>query len=686
MPKVFAPIALIILLLFNGGCLPALVSSGPEVSTPAPIIATTPQGLLDAAEAAYNRGNFQEAVDNYQRYLQSAPTSPRLPAILASYGLAAEKAGLFSQALNAYQRLTTDFPQDPFAAEAQLRLAEINLAAGDAALAAKLAQQNLETEKNPANQAALTLTLAQAQWVLKDYRAALTNFLSVWGTSTGQLKVRAQEGVVGCLTRLDQETLGEIQLEYGQKYPADVITYLMARQAVQDGDKEWVTAQAGYFTQAFPQSALAPQMALLVQTVNTPSSPMPPLPFADNYNPIKTASQAKVSQSIPATMGNLNRLESLPGDYLVALVLPLSAQGAGKYAQEVAAGLNLAIENFAPGRLGVQVMDTKGSPEEAARLVKEAAANPKILAVVGPFLSRETTLAAQAAQKARLPLIAISQSMDITNLGSDIFRIFLTPKHQAEAVARYAIQVQGHQTLGILYPDDNFGRPVRGYFEDEVNRLGARVTVADSYDPENSDWNEAVTRLTGGKGQRQADSSYQAETGFTALYLPDSAATVSQILPQMAFHDVTRMQYLGSPLWLNQSFLAGSARYIQGAVVPAAISDLSQRSESRYFIDTFVKANQRQPDQFAAYGYDAGLAIIKALGQGATSRSQLRQALTQNTPVPGATGPFVFNSKGEYIVEPLLLSVKDREFILLREPTQPGNSNPIQTNPKPLSF
>lgn len=690
MPKFFTSIALFILLFCGSGCLPALVGTGggsSDPKTPGSQTTTTPQGILEAAEAAYSQGNYRVASDNYQRYLQNASVSPRLPAILASYGLAAEKAGLFPQAINAYQRLTSEFPLDPFSAEARLRLAEVHLAAGDAAKASELARKILETETAPGPKAALTLTLAKAQWVLKDYKGALDNFLSVWGTTSGQTKVEAQEGTVNCLVRSDQTALEEAQLEYGLSFPAAQATYLLAYRAAEVGDKEWVKAQSEYFNQAFPQDALAPQMALLVKAVNTTGTTLPPLPFNKDYNPVKVAGQGEMGPSVPASMMNtLGGLDSLPGEYMLAVILPLSEQSTGKYAQEVAAGLKQAVDNFASGRLGLQLMDTKGIPEEAARLVKEAAANPKILAVVGPFLSRETTQAAQAAQRARLPLIAISQNMDITSLGSDIFRIFLTPKHQAEAVARYAIQVQGHKALGIMYPEDNFGRPVRGYFENKVNQLGGRVTVADAYTPGTEDWNEAVTRLTGRKGQRQVDSSYQAETGFTALYLPDSATTVSQILPHMAFHDVTRMQYLGSPLWLNESFLAGSARYIQGSVIPAVISDLSQRPESLHFIETFTKANGREPDQFAAYGYDAGLALIKALSQGATSRNGIRSALTQGTPVPGATGPFIFNSKGEYVVEPLLLSVKDRALILLREPSQPGSYSSTENASQPLRF
>jgi ABC-type branched-subunit amino acid transport system substrate-binding protein len=144
-------------------------------------------------------------------------------------------------------------------------------------------------------------------------------------------------------------------------------------------------------------------------------------------------------------------------------------------------------------------------------------------------------------------------------------------------------------------------------------------------------------------------------------------------LPLLAFHDITRLPILGSTLWLDDSdFLAGSSRYLQGAAIPAPLSALSQRPESQNFFDRFKRAYGRAPSQFAAYGYDAGLALIQALGQGADSRETLRQALLRGATTPGVTGPFSFDRDGEYQVEPLLLAIQEREFVLLREPDSAG--------------
>jgi ABC-type branched-subunit amino acid transport system substrate-binding protein len=73
---------------------------------------------------------------------------------------------------------------------------------------------------------------------------------------------------------------------------------------------------------------------------------------------------------------------------------------------------------------------------------------------------------------------------------------------------------------------------------------------------------------------------------------------------------------------------------------------------------------------YAAFGYDAGVAVISALSSGATSRDALRKALSSFATFPGATGPFAFDAEGEYRVEPVFITVKGSEFKLLKDSGQ----------------
>jgi ABC-type branched-subunit amino acid transport system substrate-binding protein len=379
--------------------------------------------------------------------------------------------------------------------------------------------------------------------------------------------------------------------------------------------------------------------------------------------------QAVALSSAPSvpTDPSLAPFGGAPGQVLVGALLPLTVDQSAKFAGQILSGLKLALAPLGD-RVAVVPLDTRGDPGQAVRLVHEAAANQNMLILVGPLTSREALAAAQTAQTAQIPVIAISQRLGLTSGRPMVFRLFLTPKHQAEAVARYAVGVKGLRRLATLHPNDGYGQAMAEFFQTEVQRLGATITRVAAYEPSSPDWTSAVGQLSGTGSIRRASTTYQAPVDFEAVFIPDSPGNIGQILPQMAYHDLTRMVYLGTPLWLTKELAQTSGRYMTNSVIPDAFNSLSERREANRFRDGFSRAFGHDPDQFAAYGYDAGLAVVDALGRGAGTRAEMVRALATGGPYRGATGPFKFDSEGDYQVQPMMLTVKDGAFILLAEP------------------
>jgi ABC-type branched-subunit amino acid transport system substrate-binding protein len=368
-------------------------------------------------------------------------------------------------------------------------------------------------------------------------------------------------------------------------------------------------------------------------------------------------------------------MSGLSGRVVVGALLQLTSADTSQAAQNniklsrfVLDGLRLALKD--QPNIILEEMDTAGDPGQVVKLVHEAAARPEVMVLVGPISSREALAAAQTAQTTNIPIILISQRLGVTVGRSMVFRIFFTPKHQAEAVARYAIRNMEISRLGALYPNDQYGQSMVGFFRDEVQRLGAQLGAVDAYNPGQSEYTEAVNRLTGGKSVRHASTSYQAPVDFEALYLPDSASTIAQILPLMAYNDVTKMLYLGSPLWLVPELAQNYGRYMQGAIIPAAISSLSERSQTVNFRESFERATGQPAEQFGAYGYDAGVALNRIFSAGAGNRAEIVRALQAIRPFEGATGPFSFNQEGDYQVDPMIITVDGNAFKLLAEPSE----------------
>ena len=623
------------------------------------------QDLATQGSAAYDRGDYQGAAALYQRYLAQNPTGARRESILALAGLSSERASRYREAANYYQALLSEFPQSSYAASVKSRLPDLLILSDDAAGAWQLANSLAASERSAATKAAIKLSAGRAALILSRYQDAAVSFIEAMASSGS--RDAAREGLSAALSRLDQQTLYVMARQYGQNYPGPEAFWFYARAAALSGDANALAERVAYFRRYFPNHPwLASLDAMAANPASAKSAPVPGASF--NPRPSPSAVALSSAPSVPAGPPPGANFSGAPGQILVGALLPLTVDQSAKFAGQILSGLRLGLASLGD-KVAVIPLDTKGDAGAAVKLVHEAAANPGMLILVGPLTSREALAAAQTAQTAQIPVIAISQRLGLTNGRPMVYRLFLTPKHQAEAVARYAVVKKGLRRLAALHPNDGYGQAMAGFFQTEVQRLGATITRTAAYNPGSADWSSAVGQLTGEGSIRRASTTYQAPVDFEAVFIPDSPGSVGQILPQMAYHDLTRMTYLGTPLWLTRELAQTSGRYMANSVIPDAFNSLSERREAVRFRSDYSRAFGQDPDQFAAYGYDAGLAIAAAVKRGAGTRAEMAQALSTLGPFPGATGPFSFDQEGEYQVQPMMLTVKDGAFILLEEPS-----------------
>ncbi|MDR2443096.1 MAG: penicillin-binding protein activator, partial [Deltaproteobacteria bacterium] len=621
--------------------------------------------LTIQAGQAYDRGDYATAANLYRRYLSQNPQSPRRETILALAGLSSELSGQFIQAIDLYQSLAGEFPNGAYTPRVNPRIVELYLLANRPDEALSRANALIPNETDLASQAALRLSAARALFTLKRYLPALTVYISAMSGATTSTRDQANQGVLACLWHLDDEELSNIFRQYGQNYPGPEAYFHLTRLAALKGDSPLFNERSTFFQRYFPTHPWLAALGALQTNPSTAGAQVPGL----NYDPKPLASSVAIAQRPQLAGGAPGTFSESTGygSIKVGALLPLSVDQNSRFAADILAGLKLALVNLAH-KVTIVTFDTTGDPALTVKLVYEAANDPSMVVLVGPLNSPEALAAAQTAQTASLPMIATSQRLGLNQGRPMVFRVFLTPKHQAEAVARYAVKVKGMTRLGVLYPNDSYGQAMMGFYRSELERLGGQLTASVYYDPATRDWNQAIASLTGGKSVRRAMASYQAPVDFEALYIPDTPGNLNQILPQMAFHDVTRMVYLGTPLWLTSELPKNSGRYLASSLIPTAFNILSTRQESVYFRDRYQQTTGREPNQFAAYGYDAGLAVATAINAGASSRAQMVTALSTMGPFSGATGPFSFDYEGEYQVEPLILSIEGDEYVVVAEP------------------
>ena len=122
------------------------------------------------------------------------------------------------------------------------------------------------------------------------------------------------------------------------------------------------------------------------------------------------------------------------------ILLPLSGDH-GHLGAQLLDSLTLALDESS----GVSwtVLDTEGEADRARRLVREAAANPANLVILGPFGAAESRAAGDVAIEGGIPMLALTSEAGVELSGVEVFRMRVSPEFQARQASVQAFAQAG---------------------------------------------------------------------------------------------------------------------------------------------------------------------------------------------------------------------------------------------------
>jgi len=376
----------------------------------------------------------------------------------------------------------------------------------------------------------------------------------------------------------------------------------------------------------------------------------------------------------------------------IGVEVPLSGPYAD-FGRSVLRGVSLGLSLFdeQPGRFRLMVRDTRGEPQRAVQATRDLAQEGARL-ILGPMRSVEAAASAPYAQDARVPLLALAARPDLPFLGSYIFRMGVTASEQVDALVGFSMEALEAQRFAILYPRDDYGKSFKNLFWDEVERRGGRVVAAESYEPGAVDIQTEVKKLVGlyyltdsererirrrdrlerRREQHEEElrspelSDLPPYIDFDALFIPDAAAQVGVVLPQLRFYDVADVTLLGPSEWNDPKLVELAANEAEGAVFVDTFDPRSQDPRVQDFIARYFAAYGEAPDAYAAEAFDAAVLLTRLIERGARSPSELARNLmgfAQDIPdYRGVAGLIGFDEVGGSRRELSLLTVRRRKI------------------------
>lgn len=322
-----------------------------------------------------------------------------------------------------------------------------------------------------------------------------------------------------------------------------------------------------------------------------------------------------------------------------AVVLGLAAPLDEAYGASTRLGAELAVRQInadggIEGRpLELQLQNDSANPQRAIRVARALADDPAVVGVVGHVNSGTMTAAGPIYDENELAAVATSATSPlVAGLGPWVFRIASSDSANAVALAQRAQQLG--QRIAVLYANDDYGRGLATSFRDAVTAAGGRVVESDPYLETTEDFSPYLERM-----RRQA-----VDLVFIAGLEEGAARAIRQA------------QAIG----LDARFIGGDG--VEGLVGMGPAYDGTRvgllfhpdaNPAARDFAAAYRAAYGRDPDSFAASGYDAVRLIARAVREGAADRASIREHLEEvgraggSGPFEGATGTLRFDERGD---------------------------------------
>ena len=592
---------LVVLLLPSCGTLPPRFPPSPS-----PVEARqAEENLFNTAEASYRRQVYHRARLQYLTYLER-------------------------------------YPQGKYALAARLKEAELLGLMGDWQGSLRRLQALLE--RGPEKEIALKARygIGRAYFKLGQYQMAtqvLDNLTAV--------------DLPRSLWFSTQALLAEIALKQGQ-VPQAFARLRLAAQDLPSGDQEWFEdLKARLVEQAAPEEL--ENLATLYR-----DSPLSAVLLLRLARLAQEAGRAEEAQKWVSILKERfpNTPEAAAGDRLftaarraVGVLLPLSGDY-GHIGLKVRQGMELAVRG---AQLELLFRDTHNDPGSTFNLVRDLAQDQGLLAILGPLTSGVAQSAAQAAQAAGVPLIALSQKADLTRAGDLIFQDFLTARQQVRALMRRTLGNQGLKKYAILYPDSSYGRAFLENFQEELTAQGGELTAQETYAPGTQDFAPALAALK---------AAYQPEPGgppaFEALFIPDDAATVAAMAGQLAATSLKGLQLLGTNLVNAPQAPEAQLKALEGIVFTDAFFAGDPDGAVQNFMAAYRQQYGDAPDYLATQGYVVVRVMTHLLeADKALTRVEVPRKLIALKEFPDLPWFKGFNDRREAEPALYLLTIKD---------------------------
>lgn len=319
-------------------------------------------------------------------------------------------------------------------------------------------------------------------------------------------------------------------------------------------------------------------------------------------------------------------------------------------------GLKLAIKqaNDAGGINGKKIVlvtaDNKSEASEAANSATKLISTDKVKVLVGPATTANVLATTQIASDSKVPLVApMATSPKITvdngKVKPYIFRSCFIDPLQGDVMATFATKTLKAKTAAVYVDSSSdYSKSLAQIFKEKFEAAGGKVLMEEAFLQKDQDFKATLTKIKGANADVIFVPAYYEEVGKIVKQARELGIT-NPIIGTDGWDDTKVVDIAGAGA-LNNTFF--STHYSE------------QDKEVQGFIEAFKTEYKKDPNVFAALGYDAGRMLIDAIKRaGSDDPEKIRKALEETKDLQVGTGMITMDPNHNPIKSAVIIEMKD---------------------------
>jgi branched-chain amino acid transport system substrate-binding protein len=301
------------------------------------------------------------------------------------------------------------------------------------------------------------------------------------------------------------------------------------------------------------------------------------------------------------------------------------------------------------------LVDNKTDKNEAANAAIRLVEKEKVAAIIGSYGSSLAMAAGPTVMEAKVPAVGCSPTNPlVTKDNPYYFRVCFIDPFQGSVMAQYAYEDLGAKTAVIVR------------------------NVADAYSVGlNNYFKEAFIKLTGDDQAVLAELDYQqGDQDFTAQLTSIKKLNPDVIFAPGPYNDGALMikqarglgitaPFMGGDTWEAPEFIQIGGQEVEGVALSTHYSvDAAPTETAKECVNAYKqKYQEKEPNAFAALGYDAYMVILDAIDRANSYESTaIRDELAKTAGFKGVTGTITLDENGDATKSAVILQVQDGVF------------------------